>query len=284
MSLHIISSAAEMQQTALQYKRLDKRIGVVPTMGFLHNGHASLIRKARESSDVVITTIFVNPLQFAANEDLSRYPRDLERDKEIAKEAGADILFTPTPEEIYPEGFGVNLSVNGVTAQFEGVFRPTHFDGVATVVAKLLNLTQPDIAFFGQKDYQQCMVVTKLVRDLAMPLSIIICPTKREPDGLAMSSRNVYLSPEDRINATTLYKALQHTQTLIQSGNRSRIAIEKSLQTILTTIPNTSIDYAAAADAKTLEQPDIFPSERAIVLLLAVRFGSTRLIDNIVVE
>jgi pantoate--beta-alanine ligase len=281
--LQIITSAAEMQQTALQFKREGKRIGVVPTMGFLHNGHASLIRKARECSDVVITTIFVNPLQFGANEDLSRYPRDLERDKRVAEEAGAGILFTPTPEEIYPSGFGVNIAVQGVTAPFEGVFRPTHFDGVSTVVAKLLNLTQPDTAFFGQKDYQQCMVVNKMVRDLAMPHKIVICPTEREEDGLAMSSRNVYLSPEDRTNATVLYKALQSAQMLIQEGNRSRTAIETRLQEVLITIPHLKQDYAVAADAKTLEQPDVFPSERAIVLLLAVRIGSTRLIDNFVV-
>jgi pantoate--beta-alanine ligase len=282
--LQIITSAAEMQQTTLQYRREGKRVGVVPTMGFLHAGHASLIRKARECSDIVITTIFVNPLQFAANEDLTRYPRDLERDKQIAEESGADILFTPTPEEMYPGGFGVNVSVQSVTAPFEGVFRPTHFDGVATVVAKLLNLTQPNTAFFGQKDYQQCMVVKKMVRDLAMPHEIIICPTERESDGLAMSSRNVFLSPEDRTNATVLYKALQSAESLIREGNRSRVAIEARMQEVLTTIPHLKQDYAAAADSETLAQPNTFPPERAIVLLLALRLGSTRLIDNLVVD
>jgi pantoate--beta-alanine ligase len=286
--LHIIISAAEMQQTALQYRRSGKRVGVVPTMGFLHDGHASLIRTARECSDVVITTIFVNPLQFAASEDLTRYPRDLERDKRIAEEAGADILFTPTPEEMYPAGFGVNMSVQGVTVPFEGVFRPTHFDGVATVVAKLLNLTQPDKAFFGQKDYQQCMVVQKMVRDLAMPHEIVICPTERESDGLAMSSRNVYLSPEDRTNAASLYKALKLGEIIIHAQNfeyhRTRMIIEVALKTVLDMVPNLIIDYAAAADAETLAQPDVFPPERAIVLLIAARIGATRLIDNLVVE
>lgn len=284
MPLHIIRSVREMQETALQYRRSGKRIGVVPTMGYLHAGHASLIRAARMNTDIVITTIFVNPLQFAPTEDLSRYPRDLERDTVIAEEAGADILFTPSPKEMYPEGFGATVSIEGVTAPFEGVFRPTHFDGVATVVAKLFHLTQPDIAYFGQKDYQQCMVVQKMVRDLAMPLEISICPIEREADGLAMSSRNVYLSPENRMNATILFKALQGAQTLIHGGKRSRAAIEQEMQSILATVPHLTIDYAAAADASTLQQSETFAPNQAIVLLLAVRLGTTRLIDNLVIR
>ncbi len=281
--MHILSSTTEMQRIALEYKRSGKRVGVVPTMGFLHDGHASLIRTAREECDVVITTIFVNPLQFAPTEDLSRYPRDLERDTALASEAGADVLFTPKAEEMYTPDFALNISIGGVTAPFEGEFRPTHFDGVATVVAKLFLLTQPDVAFFGQKDYQQCMVVQKLVRDLAFPLELRICPTMREKDGLAMSSRNVYLSPEDRINALVLHKALQEAKTLIERGERERSSIESLMKSILTSIPHLRIDYAAAADATTLAQPDTFATTQAIVLLLAVRLGSTRLIDNVVV-
>lgn len=253
-------------------------------MGYLHDGHASLIRTARAESDLVITTIFVNPLQFAPNEDFTRYPRDLERDWRIAEEAGADVLFTPTPDEMYPSGFQTTISIGGVTTPFEGIFRPTHFDGVATVVAKLFLLTQPHKAFFGQKDYQQCMVVKKLVRDLAMPLEIIICPTKRENDGLAMSSRNVYLSAEERSKATILFKALERAQNLIQQGERKRRAIETLLQETLTSVREITIDYAAAADSETLEQADIFAETQDIVLLLAVRLGKTRLIDNLVVK
>lgn len=272
-----------MQSIALQYKRSGKRIGVVPTMGYLHRGHASLIRAARKNNDVVIVTIFVNPLQFAPTEDLARYPRDLERDTTLAESEGADYIFTPSADDMYPQGFGVNISIHGVTAPFEGVFRPTHFDGVSTVVAKLFHLTQPDVAYFGQKDYQQCMVVTKMVRDLSMPLEIMICPTERETDGLAMSSRNVYLSPEDRTNATVLYKAMQAAQILIHSGNRSRADIEQAMKSTLQAISHLTIDYAAAAAADSLQQPDTFSEKQAIVLLLAVRLGSTRLIDNLVV-
>jgi len=273
-----------MQRLALDARRGGKRIGVVPTMGFLHDGHASLIREARSQSDLVITTIFVNPLQFAPNEDFSRYPRDLERDTRIADEEGCDVLFTPTPEEMYPPGFDATISIGGVTAPFEGVFRPTHYDGVATVVAKLLTLTQADKAFFGQKDYQQCMVVKKLVRDLSMPHEIIVCPTRREADGLAMSSRNVYLSPENRTKATVLHKALQSAQTLIRAGERRRVKIEVLLSETIMAESGFTIDYAAAADSTTLEQPsEAFAPEQGIVLLLAVRLGGTRLIDNLVV-
>lgn len=279
-----ISSASAMQRLALDARRSGKRIGVVPTMGYLHDGHASLIREARSQSDLVITTIFVNPLQFAPNEDFSRYPRDLERDARLAEEAGCDVLFTPTPEEMYPPGFDATISIGGVTAPFEGIFRPTHYDGVATVVAKLLTLTQADKAFFGQKDYQQCMVVHKLVRDLSMPHEIIVCPTRREADGLAMSSRNVYLSPENRIKATVLHKALQAAQTLIRAGERRRARIEALLSEIIMAESGFTIDYAAAADSVTLEQPsEAFAPEQGIVLLLAVRLGGTRLIDNLVV-
>ena len=278
-----ITSAQAMQRLVLAARQKGQRIGVVPTMGFLHDGHASLIREARAVSDVVVTTIFVNPLQFAPNEDFTRYPRDLERDTRLAESAGCDVLFTPTPEEIYPNGFQTTISIGGVTKPFEGIFRPTHFDGVATVVAKLFHLTQPDRAFFGQKDYQQCMVVKKMVSDLAMPLEIIICPTLRETDGLAMSSRNVYLSAEDRQKAPVLFQALQAAKALIHSGERRRMALEEALKTTILSQSGITIDYAVAADSETLAQPDDFSLEQAVVLLLAVRLGTTRLIDNLVV-
>jgi pantoate--beta-alanine ligase len=273
-----------MQRTMLAAKGAGKRVGVVPTMGFLHDGHASLIRTARTTSDVVIVTIFVNPLQFAPTEDLTRYPRNLERDTELAKQAGADYLFTPLPEEIYPPDFDLTVSVGGVSAPFEGVSRPTHFAGVATVVAKLLLITQADAAFFGQKDYQQTLVVGKLIRDLAMPVELVVCPTSREADGLAMSSRNVYLSPEDRTKASVLHRSLQGAEMLIRAGERRRSALEQRLREMLLAETILAIDYAAAADAETLAQPETFTPEQAIVLLLAVRIGSTRLIDNLVVR
>jgi pantoate--beta-alanine ligase len=282
--MRIIESAREMQRFALEERARRRRIGVVPTMGYLHEGHASLIGEARAQSDIVITTIFVNPLQFAPNEDFSRYPRDLERDKRVAEAAGCDVLFTPTPEEIYPEGFDAAVSIGGVSAPFEGVSRPTHFTGVATVLLKLFALTQPDKTFFGQKDYQQCIVVKKLVRDLSLPHEIVVCPTKREADGLAMSSRNVYLTPEARAQAPVLYQALQTAAETIRRGERARKVIEERLVAALSVAPDLRIDYAAAADSETLAQPEVFAPRQSIALLVAARLGATRLIDNLLVE
>ncbi|MCS6807726.1 MAG: pantoate--beta-alanine ligase [Bacteroidota bacterium] len=279
-----ITSAHDIQRVVLAARREGKRIGVVPTMGYLHDGHASLMRAARAACDIVIATIFVNPLQFAPSEDFTRYPRDIERDRQIAEEAGCNILFTPTSEEMYPEGFKTTISVGGVSAPFEGIFRPTHFNGVATVVTKLFILTQPDKAFFGQKDYQQCLVVKKLVRDLAMPVEVVMCPTQRESDGLAMSSRNMYLSAEERSRATILYAALQAAQQFIMQGNRTRLSIEAVLRDVLLSVHDITIDYAAAADSEDLSQPDEFAPQQGIVLLVAARIGSTRLIDNLLVR
>lgn len=256
----------------------------MPTMGYLHEGHASLIRLACEHADDVIVSVFVNPTQFAPHEDLSRYPRSLERDVALAEQMGASVVFAPDTSEMYPEGFATTVRVGAVSSHFEGVSRPTHFEGVATVVAKFFHIVGADIAIFGQKDYQQCAVVQQLVRDLNIPIRILIAPTVRESDGLAMSSRNVYLSPDERSVATVLFEALQHGEKLLRSGMRGRAEIEDSMRAVIQGKPIAVIDYVAAADAVTLLQPDEFVPEQSVVLLLAVRFGATRLIDNAVVH
>jgi len=278
--MQVITTISEMQQWSQQQRRMGKTIGVVPTMGYLHDGHCSLIERAAAECDAVVTTIFVNPLQFGQGEDFERYPRDMERDTTIARAAGSSVVFAPTTAEMYPSGFATTIDVGPIAERFEGAFRPGHFRGVATVVAKLFNLTQPHVAYFGQKDYQQCLVISQMVRDLNMDITLRILPTVREQDGLAMSSRNVYLSAEQRRTASLLYRALQAGIDAIARGERRRQHINKRMQEILDQIPDARIDYAAAATAERLEEPDEFPPGASVVLLLAVRIGSTRLIDN----
>lgn len=282
--MELIVSLRQMQQYADQHRCAGHRIAVVPTMGYFHDGHLSLIRRARELADVVITTLFVNPTQFGPGEDYERYPRNLERDRRLAEEAGSDVLFAPTVEEMYPGGYTTTVTVHGISEKFEGVFRPGHFQGVATIVAKLFLATKPHVAVFGQKDWQQTLVVRQLVRDLNFDVEVVVAPTVREPDGLAMSSRNVYLSPEERQKATVLYRALQHARSLVESGERRRWALVAALEDVLRGVPELRIDYAAAADAATLEEPDAFAPGQTIVLLVAARLGSTRLIDNELVQ
>ncbi|HYF02334.1 MAG TPA: pantoate--beta-alanine ligase [Patescibacteria group bacterium] len=281
--MKIITSIGELQQTVDNERISKRRIALVPTMGFLHDGHASLIRKARQETDVVITSIFVNPTQFAPNEDFSRYPRDLERDMMIAEEAGCDIIFAPTAEEMYPEGFKTSVKVGIVSEKFDGVFRPIHFEGVATVVLKLFLAAKPHRAYFGQKDYQQTLVIRKLVRDLNLDVQIDIVPTRREADGLAMSSRNVYLSEENRAHALKLFKALKTGEEVFLKGEKERVKINAAMRAVLQEIPDAVIDYAAAAKAADFDEPDFFKSGDDIVLLIAVRIGNTRLIDNMII-
>lgn len=281
--LTVLNTIEEMRHYTAEAKRRGRRVGLVPTMGYLHEGHASLIRLARNHADDVVTSVFVNPTQFAPNEDFSRYPRDPDRDLALAREAGADVVFMPATAEMYPEGFATSVQVRGASLPFEGSFRPTHFEGVATVVTKLFLIVGADVAVFGSKDYQQCVVVRQIVRDLNIPVQIVTAPTVRETDGLAMSSRNIYLTPETRQSATVLYRALQETRRSIETGERHRDRLEHLLHTLIGREAPARIDYAAAADADTLAQPDIFAPGQHIVLLLAVRFGSTRLIDNTVV-
>jgi pantoate--beta-alanine ligase len=257
-----------------------ERIGLVPTMGYLHEGHLSLVRQARLECAAVAVSIFVNPTQFSPSEDLARYPRDLPRDLRLLAEGQADLVFVPSVAEIYPPGFSTVVDVQGVTEMLEGAARPGHFAGVATVVCKLLNIAQATRAYFGQKDAQQSVVVRKMARDLDIPTEIVICPTVREPDGLAMSSRNVYLSPAERQAATAVYRALRAAQERYAAGERSGEALRLAMRAVLDAEPLARAEYISAADPLTLRELDEVTGEGAL-LSLAVRFGKTRLIDNL---
>lgn len=257
------------------------RVGLVPTMGALHAGHLSLVEQARAENDAVIVTIFVNPTQFGPHEDFAAYPRNLERDLEMLRAAGAALVFTPTPEMMYPPGFQTYIEVMQVAQGLEGERRPGHFRGVATVVAKLFNLTQPSKAYFGQKDAQQVVVIRRMVRDLDFPLEVVVCPTLREADGLAMSSRNVYLRPEQRRAAPVLYRALQAAATAYAAGERQPSALSRIATEVLQSDPLVTVDYVSVADALTLTEAQE-AVETPFLLSLAVHMGSTRLIDNMI--
>jgi pantoate--beta-alanine ligase len=270
-----------MQKVADDLRQSGKSIGVVPTMGYLHEGHISLIRIAREHSDAVIVTLFVNPMQFGPTEDYKKYPRDFERDKKLTETVGTDILFVPSKEEMYPGGNLTVVDVEKITNVLEGNFRPTHFRGVTTVVVKLFNITKPHIVVFGQKDAQQAIVVQKLVKDLDFDIKIFIGPTVREPDGLAMSSRNVYLSSTERKDSTVLYQSIRLAQQLINDGERNSSIIISEMSKLITSKPSAKIDYISITDASSLEDLAVLRPNDSILILLAVRFGTTRLIDNI---
>lgn len=260
-------------------------VGLVPTMGYLHEGHLSLIQAARRENDSVIVTIFVNPTQFGPNEDLSRYPRDRERDFSLLDEAGVDLVFIPSVDEIYPKGFSSSIDLGPITQRLEGASRPGHFQGVATIVAKLFNLTQPDRAYFGQKDAQQCAVIRKLVSDLNFSLELRFEPTVRESDGLAMSSRNFYLSPEERQAAVAISRALFRAKECYDGGLRQAETLRRMVRDEIGREPLAKLEYASLADALELEEIERQNDgqiEREAVLSLACRFGRTRLIDNIV--
>ena len=280
--MRVIRSARQMAAVAQRLRRRGKTIGVVPTMGALHEGHLSLIRAAAAANDVVIVTVFVNPLQFGPGEDFKRYPRNVARDIRLARQAGADIVFAPSVQEIYPRGFGTVIDVGPIGQRWEGRSRPGHFRGVATVVAALFHLTQPTTAYFGRKDYQQTLVVKQLIRDLHLPVRLRVLPTVREPDGLAMSSRNQYLNASQRRRATVLVRALRRARAQIRGGERRAAAIAARLRRLIRLTPEARIDYVALADADTL-----MPRRRLrgrVVLLVAVWIGRTRLIDNLLVD
>lgn len=277
--MKIITKVREMQEVSESIRREGKKIACVPTMGYLHEGHLSLVKKGKEYADVVITTNFVNPTQFAPNEDFEQYPRDLERDCKLLEEAGADYVFAPSAEEMYP-GYNTEINIKGVSQKFEGLFRPIHFNGVASVVAKLFIATKPHYAIFGQKDYQQTLVVKQMVRDMLFETEIIIAPIIREEDGLARSSRNIYLSQEERQVATTLHNALLAAKTTIEAGVRNRDRINSVMKNYINETGAFKIDYASIADAETLEEPMDFKSGQNAVLLVAAYLGKTRLIDN----
>lgn len=259
-------------------QRFVGHVGVVPTMGALHAGHLSLVEAARRDNDHVIVTIFVNPTQFGANEDFDRYPRDLPADLTMLEQAGVDAVFTPTPAMMYPDGFAATVTIGGVTRGLEGERRPGHFEGVATVVAKLFNLTQPSRAYFGQKDAQQVTVIKKLVRDLNFPLEIVVCPTMRESNGLAMSSRNRYLSDEERAKAGTIYAGLQNASQAYEEGaRRAGLLTDAAIRTFA---PDLMVEYVSINDPVTLAPVNDFESDQPLLISTAVRLGRTRLIDN----
>jgi pantoate--beta-alanine ligase len=259
-------------------------VGFVPTMGYLHKGHISLVDRARRENSVVVVSIFVNPTQFGPNEDFARYPRDAERDLDMLREAGVDLVFMPQVEEIYPQGFSTYVEVREVTKRLEGEMRPGHFLGVATVVAKLFNIVQPARAYFGQKDAQQVAVIRKMARDLAFPLEIVVGETLREADGLAMSSRNVYLGPEERVAALCLFRALNTARFLWDVGERRGGVIREAMQDVVAAEPLAKPDYVSVADPVTLEELDDSGTAIEALASLAVRIGKTRLIDNFILR
>lgn len=278
--MKVIHSIQELRQ-ALQPLRTGM-IGLVPTMGYLHRGHQSLMERARQECDTVVASVFVNPLQFGPHEDYDRYPRDLERDAAVAEAVGVDYLFAPGVKEMYPSEPLTTVTLRRLTEPLCGASRPGHFDGVATVVTKLFHIVQPDKAYFGLKDAQQVAVIQRMTEDLNFPVEIVPCPTVREPDGLAMSSRNVYLSPEERKQATVLYRALRLTKEQIETGSLTRAAdVTAFLEETIRSQPLADIDYVQVLTYPQLEPVDHLVNKR-IIMAVAVRFGSTRLIDNLI--
>jgi pantoate--beta-alanine ligase len=273
-----------MRETSIREKKSGKRVGIVPTMGYLHHGHSALLREARKENDIVILTIFVNPTQFGPGDDFERYPRDIKRDRQIAAAEHVDYIFHPSVDTMYPENFSTYVSVENVTDPLEGEYRPGHFRGVTTVVMKLFQVTQPDNAYFGQKDAQQLMVITKMVRDLCIPVTIRRVETVREHDGLAMSSRNVYLSRKERKDAAILYTSLQTGKNLINNGETSTEIIVHTISTAIKTMDTIRIDYVEIVDPQTFKKVSRLESNREYCIALAARVGKTRLIDNIFVS
>jgi len=274
--MKVAADAAELRRIRGLYSGT---CGLVPTMGALHAGHLSLVARARKECECVGVSIFVNPIQFGPGEDLAVYPRSMEHDLDLLAQAGADFVWTPVTADVYPPGFQTWVTVEGVSAPLEGRCRPGHFRGVATVVAKLLNVFIPDRAYFGQKDAQQVAVIQRMVQDLNFQVKIIVCPTVREQDGLAMSSRNAYLSPAERRAATVLYRALMAAWARYEQGERNPAELRGTMRSILSDEPLASLDYVSAADPATLAELDSIHDR--VLLSLAVRIGRTRLIDNL---
>ena len=277
--MKIIVTIADLRSELDGHRTAGRTVGFVPTMGYLHEGHTSLMRAAGEADDVVVSSIFVNPLQFGAGEDLDAYPRDLARDTSLATDAGVDVLFTPTVTEMYPRPVLTTVSVAQVSEGMEGATRPTHFAGVATVVAKLFSIVGPCRAYFGAKDWQQIAVVRRMTSDLSLPVEVVARPTVRELDGLAMSSRNVYLTPEEREAAPVLYTALKSGVASIAAGERDPAVVRDLMADIIGAEPLAELDYAQVVDAESLTVPE--PLSGNLRLLAAVRFGRARLIDNV---
>lgn len=282
MGLTIAGTVAEVRQAVSQARRQGSVIGLVPTMGALHAGHASLIRAARQEAGCVVVSIFVNPTQFGPNEDLDRYPRPFDSDLAACRDERVDIVFHPAPGEMYPAGHRTFVEVQDLQERLCGASRPGHFRGVTTVVLQLFNIVQPDLAYFGQKDAQQALIIERMVRDLHVPVKLRIMPIVREPDGLALSSRNRYLDADQRKHATALARALEEVRQRVRSGERDAYVLAKLLEQRIRSIPGATLDYAAVVDEQSL-QP-VSRLDGRILVALAVRFGATRLIDNLLID
>ncbi len=275
-----VYTVQDMESLVKALKIDGKTIGFVPTMGYLHEGHLSLMREARSRTDVVVISIFVNPIQFGPTEDFDKYPRDFIRDELLARDAGVDIIFYPKTKDMYPEGFATYVDVERLTGRLCGAFRPGHFRGVTTVVAKLFGIVKPDSAYFGQKDAQQAIVIRRMVEDLNMGLDIVICPIVREKDGLAMSSRNTYLSEPERRDAVVLYQSLQKAEEFIRGGQRDTRKIVNAMQELISQKKSARIEYISIVDTKELNPLETLSGEALVAL--AVYIGKARLIDNII--
>ena len=275
----IVTSLEELRAA---HTILEEPVGFVPTMGYLHEGHLSLVRRSKVECASTVASIFVNPTQFGPNEDLSKYPRDLERDLRLLEALGVDLVWTPTPQVMYPPGYQTWVTVEELTQSLEGALRPGHFRGVTTVVAKLFNAVQPQKAYFGQKDAQQAAVIRRMAKDLDFPVEIVVCPIVRESDGLAMSSRNTYLSAGERQAATVLYRALSAAKTAFEAGERDAEALRRSVREMVASKPLVTLQYVSCADYETLQE--LARVEGKALLSMAVYVGKTRLIDNFVIE
>ncbi|KAF0181032.1 MAG: pantoate--beta-alanine ligase [Nitrospirae bacterium] len=272
-----------VRETSRAHRLKGRSVGFVPTMGSLHQGHLSLVRYAKSENDVVVVSIFVNPAQFGPNEDFAKYPRDTERDLALLEKAGVDVAFLPQADAIYPDGFLTEIRINDISDKLCGAFRPGHFSGVSTVVNKLFNIVRPDRAYFGQKDYQQAVVIRKMAEDLNMDIELVVCPTLREKDGVAMSSRNAYLDKAERAAATVLFRALTEAASAIRQGGTTPLSVTKMMHEVLAAEPLvTEVQYAGVYDIRTLDALTEF--QRANLLAIALKLGTARLIDNMLIE
>jgi pantoate--beta-alanine ligase len=278
--MEIYTRIEEMQQHAEELRKSGRTIGFVPTMGYLHEGHLDLIREAKKHADAIVVSIFVNPTQFGKNEDLDKYPRDLGRDRALAESVGCDMLFVPAAEEMYAADFSTYVRVDGLASVLEGVSRPDHFRGVTTIVAKLFNIVKPHVAFFGQKDAQQAAIIRKMVRELNFDIRIVVIPIRRENDGLAMSSRNTYLSADERNDALSIHRALRSVEQEFESGERDAGVLCRLAARVISESGNVHVEYVEIVDAQSLQPIESIAAGIPAILLVAARVGKTRLIDN----
>ncbi|ADD68200.1 pantoate/beta-alanine ligase [Denitrovibrio acetiphilus DSM 12809] len=276
--MKILNTVNDVKTAIKELQKAGRKVGLVPTMGFLHAGHMSLVKKSVADNDFTVVSVFVNPTQFGPNEDLEAYPRDFENDTKLLTDAGADLIFSPSPEEMYPEGFSTKVSVSGITNALCGLSRPVHFDGVATVVTKLFNIVNPDRAYFGSKDYQQLQVIRRMVKDLNMSVEVIGMPIIRESDGLAMSSRNIYLKPEERTSALSLSKSFGLIQKLLDNGERDARVLRQKVVDYINSHSSAHVDYVEIIHPEKLNSLETVNGD--IVAALAVKIGRARLIDN----